>query len=82
VAPVAESEARAMTEEVEAAPLLRGARGREPVDIDALAGVVGRVSQLATDFPAIEELDINPVVAASEGATAVDLRLTLDLEAL
>ena len=82
VAPVAEPEARAMTEEVEAAPLLRGARGRDPVDLDALVEVVQRLSQLATDIPAIEELDINPVVATAEGATAVDLRLTLDLEAL
>ena len=82
VAPVAEPEARAMTDAVEAAPLLRGARGRDPVDLAALTEVIQRLSQLATDFPAIEELDINPVVAAAEGATAVDLRLTLDLEAL
>ncbi len=82
VAPVAEPEARAMTEAVEAAPLLRGARGRDPVDLGALTEVIQRLSQLATDFPAIEELDSNPVVAAAEGATAVDLRLTLDLEAL
>ena len=82
VAPVAEPEARAMTEGIEAAPLLRGARGREPVDLEALVEVIGRLSQLATDIPAIEELDINPVVATAEGATAVDLRLTLDREAL
>ena len=82
LAPVAEREARAMTEGIEAAPLLRGARGRDPVDLDGLVEVIGRLSQLATDFPAVQELDINPVVATAEGATAVDLRLTLDLEAL
>jgi len=80
VAPVTESDARAMLEEIDAAPLLHGARGREPVDTDALAEVIGRISQLATDFPAIAELDINPVLATAEGATAVDLRLTLEEE--
>ncbi|MEF8907110.1 MAG: acetate--CoA ligase family protein [Haloarculaceae archaeon] len=82
VAPVPEPEARAMTEGIEAAPLLRGARGRDPVDLDGLVAVIQRLSQLATDFPAVQELDINPVVATAEGATAVDLRLTLDREAL
>ncbi len=80
VAPVGERDARAMLEEIDAAPLLHGARGREPVDTDALAEVIGRISQLATDFPAIAELDINPVLATAEGATAVDLRLTLEEE--
>jgi acetyltransferase len=35
-----------------------------------------------TDFPAILELDINPLVATPDGATAVDLRLTIDQEEL
>ncbi|MEF8775111.1 MAG: acetate--CoA ligase family protein [Haloarculaceae archaeon] len=82
VAPVAEPEVREMIEEIESAPLLHGARGREPVDLDALVEVIQRLSQLVTDFPAIAELDINPVVAAPGGATAVDLRLTVDQEEL
>ncbi len=80
VAPVGHAEARAMLEGIDAAALLHGARGREPVDADALAAVVGRLSRLATDFPAIAELDVNPVLATAEGATAVDLRLTLEEE--
>jgi len=81
LAPVSEPEARAMVEEIRAAPLLHGARGRDPVDVDALVDVIQRVSQLVTDYPQIAELDVNPVLAAPEGATAVDLRLTLDQEA-
>jgi acetyltransferase len=80
VAPVPEPEVRGMTEEIDAAPLLRGARGRDPVAVDDLVGVIQRISQLVTDVPAITELDINPVVAAADGVTAVDLRLTLDQE--
>ncbi|GAB3416711.1 acetate--CoA ligase family protein [Haloparvum alkalitolerans] len=63
VAPVSDREARTMTEEVQSAPLLRGARGREPVDVDGVVETIGRLSQLVTDFPAIVELDVNPLVA-------------------
>jgi succinyl-CoA synthetase beta subunit len=35
-----------------------------------------------TDFPAILELDVNPLVATPDGATAVDVRLTIDPDAV
>ncbi|WP_135302866.1 acetate--CoA ligase alpha subunit [Haloarcula amylovorans] len=82
VAPVSEPEARGMLDDIESAPLLRGARGRDPVDEDALVEAVQRLSQLVTDFPAIVELDINPLVATPGGVQAVDLRLTIDQEEL
>lgn len=82
LAPVSEPEARGMLDDLQAAPLLHGARGREPVDEEAVVAIVQRLSRLATDFPAILELDINPLIAAPDGATAVDLRLTIDPEEL
>jgi acetyltransferase len=82
VAPVSEREAGEMVEELQAAPLLRGARGREPADLDAVVETVQRIGRLATDFPAILELDVNPLVAGPDGVQAVDLRLTLDTEKL
>ncbi|MDS0293191.1 acetate--CoA ligase family protein [Halogeometricum luteum] len=82
VAPVAESEAREMTEEIDSAPLLRGARGRDPVDVDGVTETIQRLSQLVTDFPAILELDINPLVATPDGVKAVDVRLTVDPDQL
>ena len=82
VAPISEREAYEMLDDVKAAPLLRGARGRTPVDRDALAECIGRISQLVTDFPAILELDINPLLASADGATALDLRLTVDPDSL
>ncbi|MCU4799418.1 acetate--CoA ligase family protein [Halobacteria archaeon HArc-gm2] len=82
VAPVSEPEATAMLDEIDSAPLLRGARGRDRVDESAIVETVQRLSQLVTDFPAILELDINPLVATPDGATAVDLRLTIDQEEL
>ena len=78
VAPVSEREADGMLSDIQAAPLLRGARGREPTDLDALRESIERLSQLATDFPAILELDVNPLVATADGVEAVDVRLTID----
>jgi acetyltransferase len=82
VAPVSESEAEAMTEEIDSAPLLRGARGRDPVDVEGVSETIQRLSQLVTDFPAILELDINPLVATPDGVEAVDVRLTVDPDQL
>jgi acetyltransferase len=82
VAPVSEPDARSMLDDIDSAPLLRGARGRDPVDEDALTETIQRLSQLVTDFPAIVELDINPLVATHDGVSAIDLRLTLDQEEL
>ena len=78
VAPVSEGEARTMTEEITAAPLLRGVRGQDPLDVAGIVEVIQRLSQLVMDFPAITELDINPLVALPERVIAVDLRLTIN----
>ncbi|MEM4781098.1 MAG: acetate--CoA ligase family protein [Halalkalicoccus sp.] len=78
VAPVSESEASEMVEEIDAAALLRGARGRDPVDEAAVIETIQRLSQLVSDFPEIVELDINPLVATPDGATAIDIALTTE----
>ncbi len=82
VAPIGADEAGAMVDEITSAPLLRGARGREPADVDGIIETIQRLSQLVTDFPAILELDINPLVAGPDGVQAIDLRLTVDTEEL
>ncbi|QSW98665.1 acetate--CoA ligase family protein [Haloterrigena alkaliphila] len=82
VAPIGEGEAREMVDEIQAAPLLRGARGREPADVEGVVETIQRLSQLVTEFPAILELDVNPLVAGPDGVQAIDLRLTVDTDAL
>jgi len=62
------------------APVLNGARGRRPADIDALADLVARLSSLAAALgPRLAELDINPLLVreAGRGAIALDGRATL-----
>ncbi len=82
VAPVSRKEATEMTREIDSAPLLQGARGRDPVHVDGIVESIQRVSQLVTDFPAILELDVNPLVALPDRVTAIDVRLTVDTDKL
>jgi acyl-CoA synthetase (NDP forming)/RimJ/RimL family protein N-acetyltransferase len=58
-----------------AAPLLSGYRGSPPVDTAALRDMLLRVSRLADDLHEVSELDLNPVIATSTGAHAVDARI-------
>ena len=69
-----------MLDGIAAAPVLRGVRGAEPVDREALASLIQRVSDLVADFPQIAEVDLNPVFATPQGATAVDVRMLADFE--
>ncbi|MGC1731004.1 MAG: acetate--CoA ligase family protein [Steroidobacteraceae bacterium] len=80
LAPVTHEEALSMLDGIQAAQILRGVRGAESVDREALAGVIVNVSQLVSDFPEISELDLNPVFAAPRGATAADVRVVLDFK--
>lgn len=58
--------------------LLRGYRGRPPVDLDALRSLLVRVSQLVTETPELVELDVNPILVDSRGLIAVDARVRLE----
>ena len=80
LAPVDDATAGTMLSDIAAAEVLRGARGAEPVDAAALAGMIRRVSDLITDFPEVRELDLNPVFARPDGASAADVRMLLETE--
>ena len=79
IAPIAMADARAMMSEIRSRALLRGVRGQQPADVDAVAEGLLRLSQLVTDFPEIVEMDVNPlsVFPRGQGAVAIDARLTL-----
>ncbi len=55
------------------APVLRGVRGEQPMDIAALAAAAVAIGQLMLDDPAIVSLDINPMLLGSGGAGCVAL---------
>jgi acetyl coenzyme A synthetase (ADP forming)-like protein len=81
LAPASREDAISMLDGIQAAEMLKGVRGSEPVDREALADVIVKVSQLVTDFPEISELDLNPVFATARDAIAADVRIVVDFEA-
>jgi acetyl coenzyme A synthetase (ADP forming)-like protein len=81
LAPATREDALSMLDGIQAAEMLHGVRGGDPVDRDALADVIVKVSQLVSDFPEISELDLNPVFATKSDAIAADVRIVVDFEA-
>ncbi len=77
LAPIDRVEARAMLEELHGAPLLHGARGTQPTDIDAIADLLARLSELAASRDDIIEMDLNPVVSYSRGHSVLDARILI-----
>lgn len=75
VCPIERADALEMITEIKAYPLLRGVRGRKPVDIEAIAEVLQKVSKLLYENEQIKEMDVNPVIVYEKGYCAVDVRV-------
>ena len=75
LAPLTGTDADDLIRQIRAAPLLLGHRGQPAADLGALRGTLLRVFRLADDLPQVAELDLNPVIARSDGAFAVDARV-------
>lgn len=73
--PFGEAEAEEMIRSIKGFPLLAGARGRPPADLDALKKMLSRLSVFAHQAgPRLAGIDLNPVFAmpAGQGAFAAD----------
>ena len=73
LAPLTDVDAHELVRSVKAFKLLEGARGTTPADIARVEETLLRLSQLVTDFPAVQELDINPLMISNstgEGASS------------
>ena len=76
--PLSKPRAQSMIERLQGYPLLSGARGRPPADVDALAEVLsGFAAAVARDPGLLHSADLNPVItgAKGEGACVVDAAL-------
>ena len=77
IVPLERRDAREMIREIKGYPLLEGYRGQEPVDVANLEKLILKVSSFVEQHPEVEQLDLNPVFAYSDGAIAVDARIIL-----
>ncbi|HEV8374899.1 MAG TPA: acetate--CoA ligase family protein, partial [Candidatus Polarisedimenticolia bacterium] len=77
--PITDRDAKEMIESLRGYPLLKGFRGEEGVNEAILEEMLLRLSQLLSDFPEIEQVDINPFIAGKNrrDCFAVDARISL-----
>ncbi len=77
LAPIDHREARKMLDELRGSAILHGARGAKPIDFDAVAQLLVKLSEFAATNPAIKEMDLNPIVAYPDGIAVLDARILL-----
>ena len=77
LAPLTDHDVHDLITSPRCAPLLFGAEGSGPVDLEALEQVLLRLSRMASDLPQLAEADFNPVLAAPGQVTVLDVRIRL-----
>lgn len=75
--PLTKVEAMEMMASIKTAALLKGVRGQKGIDQEKMAEVMLRVSQLTSDLPDIQEMDLNPIIAYEDRLYVVDARISL-----
>ncbi|MFZ5631641.1 MAG: acetate--CoA ligase family protein [Bacillota bacterium] len=75
--PITRKDAREMISQIKGYPMLKGFRGSEPVNEEAIVDVLLKLSDFIEKHPEIEEMDINPLFATGEGVIAADARIIL-----
>jgi len=78
VVPITRRDAIEMFKEIKALKILKGYRGKPPVDFEALVDILLKTSKMLEENPEIKELDINPVFALSDRAVAGDARIIVE----
>lgn len=73
VLPLVAGEARQLVEGLRVHPMLAGARGKAPADVDALVGCIEALAGLMIEHPEIDEIEMNPVRVFERGCGAVAL---------
>jgi acyl-CoA synthetase (NDP forming) len=77
LSPVTAVEAWEMLSSIKGAALLRGARGEKGVNEEEIVEVIQRISQLVTELPMIQEMDLNPIIAYEDRVSVVDARVSI-----
>lgn len=75
--PITPDDARDMAASLRGYPVLSGARGQAPADLEAVQDLLARVSGLVSEHPEIREMDLNPVVVYPKGCLVLDARMVL-----
>ncbi|MCX6716522.1 MAG: acetate--CoA ligase family protein [Candidatus Taylorbacteria bacterium] len=77
IAPVSKENAMQMIKEIRGSGILFGLRGERPMNTEALADLIVRISELSILHTEIKEIDFNPVTLIGESAFLVDARIMI-----
>ncbi|MCA1770376.1 MAG: acetate--CoA ligase family protein [Halomonas sp.] len=76
--PLSRRDAEEMVEQIKAKKILAGVRGEKAVDKTALIDLLLKVSRIVEAYPALSELDLNPVIVNADGYAVVDARVIVE----
>ncbi len=65
--PLGSQEIDRMLNKLHSRHILEGARGQDPLDINALKQTIQNMSDFLQDFPEVEEVDLNPILVMKKG---------------
>ncbi len=77
LSPISHEDARRLILETIPPALIKGVRGRDPINVDAVADILVSLGRLMGEQPQIEEVDFNPVIPYQDGCVAVDARIII-----
>ncbi|MFE1293976.1 GNAT family N-acetyltransferase [Streptomyces sp. NPDC058731] len=77
LAPLTDNDVHDLITAPRCAPLLFGARGNGPADLEGLEQLLLRLSRMAADLPQLAEVDFNPVLATTADVCVLDARVRL-----
>jgi acyl-CoA synthetase (NDP forming) len=77
LSPITLDEARKLILETLPPALIKGVRGRGPMNVDSVAGILVSLGQLLEEQPQVDEVDFNPVLPYKDGCIAVDARIII-----
>jgi acetyltransferase len=76
--PIGKTEALGMIHSLKSYKIIQGVRGQKPIDEDAFAETICRLSALLEAAPEIAEIDLNPLLGNHLGVIAVDARIRIE----
>lgn len=78
MAPLTKKEALRTIRSIRAFPMLNGARGKEPANLDALSDLFVKVSEYMADHPEVKEIDLNPVSCFGNNVQILDASISIE----
>lgn len=77
VAPITKTQGLEMIKEIKGFKVLKGFRGKKPVNLDTITEILVKVSNLSLKEKEIKEIDLNPVMVNEKRALVVDPRFLI-----